>query len=161
MLRNTTSSVMSAWDSASDCAQNHTSAFRTQFSYEDAGIRHHCNQQPCLGNPIQSQCATRHTLHCSEAGRRAHLPVQQQPISGHHDMSAGQRNKGCQLSGGFGGRGRTRGAGPRTTLPWKLYCEPWQGHMNLFSFCAGGHSNASASCIDLRIYLHHHCKEPK
>ena len=31
---------------------------------------------------------------------------------------------------------RTRGAGPRTTLPWKLYCDPWQGHMNLFSFCA-------------------------
>ena len=33
-------------------------------------------------------------------------------------------------------RGRTSGAGPRTTLPWLLYCEPWHGHMNLFSACA-------------------------
>ena len=29
--------------------------------------------------------------------------------------------------------GRTRGAGPRTTLPWLLYCDPWQGHLNLLS----------------------------
>ena len=27
----------------------------------------------------------------------------------------------------------TRGAGPRTTLPWLLYWDPWQGQMNLFS----------------------------
>ena len=30
-------------------------------------------------------------------------------------------------------RMRTRGAGPRTTLPWLLYCDPWQGHLNLLS----------------------------
>lgn len=30
----------------------------------------------------------------------------------------------------------TRGAGPRTTLPSLLYCEPWHGHLNLFSVCA-------------------------
>merc|ERR1719188_1221866 len=27
---------------------------------------------------------------------------------------------------------RDRGAGPRTTLPFSSYCEPWQGQMNLF-----------------------------
>ena len=31
----------------------------------------------------------------------------------------------------------TRGAGPRTTLPSALYCDPWHGHLNLFSFCTG------------------------
>ena len=41
---------------------------------------------------------------------------------------------------------RTSGAGPRTTLPWLLYCEPWHGHMNLFSACraAPGLSNRTA-----------------
>ena len=28
---------------------------------------------------------------------------------------------------------RDSGAGPRITLPSLLYCEPWQGHLNLFS----------------------------
>ena len=43
----------------------------------------------------------------------------------------------------FSSRVRTSGAGPRTTLPWLLYCEPWHGHMNLFSACraAPGLSN--------------------
>ena len=28
---------------------------------------------------------------------------------------------------------RLSGAGPRITLPSALYCEPWHGHLNLFS----------------------------
>merc|ERR1719229_2167364 len=29
--------------------------------------------------------------------------------------------------------GRDRGAGPRTTLPFSSYCEPWQGQQNLLA----------------------------
>lgn len=36
------------------------------------------------------------------------------------------KNRGLEIE-------RTNGAGPRTTFPWKLYCDPWQGQMNLFS----------------------------
>merc|ERR1719502_969274 len=42
-------------------------------------------------------------------------------------------------------RARDRGAGPRTTLPWKLYCEPWHGHMNLFS--AAFHGTTHPRCV--------------
>lgn len=44
--------------------------------------------------------------------------------------------------------GLTRGAGPRTTLPSLLYWEPWQGHLNLFSFCI---STSTSSDI---LYTH-------
>ena len=48
---------------------------------------------------------------------------------------------------------RTSGAGPRMTLPSLLYCEPWQGHLNLFSACAKAASDSSpAGCM--------HCAAP-
>ena len=42
---------------------------------------------------------------------------------------------------------RTRGAGPRTTLPWELYCEPWHGHLNLLSVELHGTTQPEASDI--------------
>eukprot|EP00976_Prorocentrum_cordatum_P095311 1190126-Prorocentrum_minimum.AAC.5 len=51
-------------------------------------------------------------------------------------MSAWARARDCSSTNArASARVLTRGAGPRTTLPWKLYWEPWQGHMNLFSAC--------------------------
>ena len=88
MFRNTTSSLMSACDRASDCAA----------------------QQPRIES-------------CDATGLNPHT---------HADGSG----RGAGTEAGVADRVRTRGAGPRTTLPWKLYCEPWQGHMNLFSFCS-------------------------
>lgn len=39
----------------------------------------------------------------------------------------------------------TKGAGPLTTLPWSLYCDPWQGQMNLFS--AAFHGTTHPRCV--------------
>jgi len=53
------------------------------------------------------------------------------------------------------------GAGPRTTLPSALYCEPWHGHLNLFSACVDkqmycepwhGHINLFSACVDKQMY---------
>ncbi len=48
----------------------------------------------------------------------------------------------------------TRGAGPRTTLPCELYCEPWHGHMNLFSACKPRRAGMSvtAVCVAQSLY---------
>merc|ERR1719359_2671735 len=42
-------------------------------------------------------------------------------------------------------RASDRGAGPRTTLPFSSYCEPWHGQMNLFAaFC---HGTVQPKCV--------------
>lgn len=41
------------------------------------------------------------------------------------------------------------GAGPRMTLPWLLYCDPWHGHLNLFS--AGTHGTTQPRCVQTAL----------
>lgn len=48
--------------------------------------------------------------------------------------------------------GLTRGAGPRTTLPSLLYCDPWQGHLNLLSVLLHGTTQPAAD-LHARVLL--------
>merc|ERR1719229_682178 len=41
--------------------------------------------------------------------------------------------------------GRDRGAGPRTTLPFSSYCEPWQGQQKRFA--ARFHGTTQPRCV--------------
>ena len=53
------------------------------------------------------------------------------------------------------------GAGPRTTLPWKLYCDPWHGHLNLFSFCASASTRSAQLPADYSCRYHHTLRDQR
>jgi len=44
---------------------------------------------------------------------------------------------------------RDSGAGPRITLPSSLYCDPWHGHLNLFS--ALFHGTTQPRCVQTAL----------